>query len=58
MGDVRVVGGGESGFLTTKLDALNDEINKLVNAVPEAEREKNFPEIYASTKDVRAAIRK
>jgi uncharacterized coiled-coil protein SlyX len=39
-----------------KLDALNDEISKLVNAVPEAEREKKYPEIYASKKDVREAI--
>ena len=41
-----------------KLDALNDEISKLVNAVPEAEREKKYPEIYASKKDVRAEIMK
>ncbi|HEU4420033.1 MAG TPA: FG-GAP-like repeat-containing protein [Planctomycetota bacterium] len=41
-----------------KLDALNEEMSKLVNAVPAAEREKKFPEIYASKKDVRAAIMK
>jgi hypothetical protein len=39
-----------------KLDALNEEIGKLVDALPEAEREKKYPEIYASKKDVRDAI--
>ena len=41
-----------------KLDAWNEEISKLIAALPDAEREKKYPEIYASRKDAREAIMK
>src|SRR5262245_17007962 len=46
------------GDADNQLDALNEEIGKLVNALPEAEREKKYSEIYATKKDERAAIMK
>ena len=44
------------GEADKKLAALNEEIGKLVNALPEAERDKKYSEIYASKNDVRVAI--
>lgn len=41
-----------------KLDAWNKELSKLLAALPAEEREKKYPELYASKKDERAAIMK